>query len=201
MNMEKSFDSLKNLFIFPLRLVLVPGELVPLNIFEVRYIDLMKTCLSKNIPFGICQLLDGREIESSVTYERVGCSASITNWEMPKMGLYHIEVEGKRPFKILRTKKLKNKLVEAEINWLDDQEGTTNQDHVAICNSLLREIFAKLNEPHSTLSGEKNTPRWLSYRLTEFLASDLKLKQKLLEERNDALRIKQIVDLLGLNVR
>ena len=186
--------------IFPLKLVLVPGESVPLNIFEIRYIDLMKTCLSDNRPFGICCILDGNETDSSVKYETVGCSAKITNWEMPKMGIYHIEVLGQKPFTIEKTKMLQNGLIEAEVSWLSDSEGNLNIDNVTMCNSLLKEIFGKLNEPlTSTERGEKSA-RWVSYRLAEFLASNLKLKQQLLEERVDAQRIAKIISLLGLSI-
>ena len=176
----------------------MPGENVPLNIFELRYIELMKSCISKEIPFGICQILDGNETDKRVELEHVGCSAYITNWDMPQLGLYHIDVIGKRPFKIKSMETLKNGLTQAEVSWLSDFEDNPSEDSIDICKSILDEIFGKLNEPPHSGRGYESSPRWLSYRLTEFLASNLSQKQELLEERSDAMRLKKIIELLGL---
>lgn len=39
--------------IFPLSTVLFPGAVLPLRIFEVRYMDMAKTCLKEGSPFGV----------------------------------------------------------------------------------------------------------------------------------------------------
>ena len=43
--------------LFPLRTVLFPGGLLPLKIFEQRYIDMIKTCLKDERPFGVCLIM------------------------------------------------------------------------------------------------------------------------------------------------
>src|SRR5690606_10969850 len=57
--------------LFPLGLVLFPGEAVPLHIFEDRYRDLVRHCLETDAPFGVV-LADGDEMA------RVGCAARIS---------------------------------------------------------------------------------------------------------------------------
>ena len=47
--------------LFPLTTVLFPQGVLNLQIFEVRYLDLMKKCLRDNTPFGVVSLLDGNE--------------------------------------------------------------------------------------------------------------------------------------------
>ena len=96
---------------------------------------------------------------------------------------------------------LKNGLIEAEVSWLSDHEGDLDIDNVTMCKALLKEIFGKLNEPLTSTERGKKSARWVSYRLAEFLASNLKLKQQLLEERIDAQRIAKIISLLGLSFR
>ncbi|NNE69296.1 MAG: LON peptidase substrate-binding domain-containing protein [Rhodothermales bacterium] len=56
--------------LFPLGLVLVPDELLPLHIFEERYRDLVRDCLAGDQPFGIVLFQEGRMRE-------VGCLATI----------------------------------------------------------------------------------------------------------------------------
>ncbi|WP_413769186.1 LON peptidase substrate-binding domain-containing protein, partial [Vibrio vulnificus] len=48
--------------LFPLTTVLFPQGVLNLQIFEVRYLDLMKKCLRDNTPFGVVSLLDGNEV-------------------------------------------------------------------------------------------------------------------------------------------
>ena len=51
---------------------------------------------------------------------------------------------------------LQNGLIEAEVSWLSDSEGNLNIDNVTMCNSLLKEIFGKLNEPLTSTERGKN---------------------------------------------
>jgi Lon protease-like protein len=76
---------LKNLFsagrrretvpIFPLQTVLYPGSLLPLRIFEVRYMDMAKACLRDGSPFGVCLIKEGLEVGAPAVPEKVGCIA------------------------------------------------------------------------------------------------------------------------------
>ena len=47
--------------LFPLRTVLFPGGLLPLKIFETRYVEMTKACLKDDRPFGVCLLTRGDE--------------------------------------------------------------------------------------------------------------------------------------------
>ena len=46
--------------LFPLNTVLFPGGLLPLKVFEQRYIDMAKTCMKDNQSFGVCLAHPGR---------------------------------------------------------------------------------------------------------------------------------------------
>src|SRR6202040_3944466 len=48
--------------LFPLKTVLFPGRLLPLKVFEQRYIDMTKACLKDERPFGVCLLTRGEEV-------------------------------------------------------------------------------------------------------------------------------------------
>ena len=51
-----------SLALFPLKTVLFPGGLLPLKVFEQRYIDMAKACLKDNSPFGVCLITQGEEV-------------------------------------------------------------------------------------------------------------------------------------------
>ena len=48
--------------LFPLRTVLFPGGVLPLRIFEQRYITMAKTCLKDGTAFGVCLVTQGEEV-------------------------------------------------------------------------------------------------------------------------------------------
>lgn len=188
------------MYIFPLQLVLVPGEMVPLNIFEVRYIELMKSCISEDKPFGIVRLMAGRDTDQKVEFETVGCSARITNWDMPRMGRYHIEVVGEKPFKITEARILENGLTDVKVQWLEDVLGANSSKDVKIGKYLLKEIYKKLHDNSQEIEFEieGKTPGWVSYRLVELILSEPEHKQEFLEERDDSKRIARAINYLGM---
>src|SRR3954468_11289354 len=82
--------------LFPLGLVLIPGELVPLHIFEERYKLMIGECLEQESEFGIIWLSDDG-------LKDVGCSARITRvLERFEDGRLNILVEGTHPFRLTR---------------------------------------------------------------------------------------------------
>ena len=51
--------------LFPLKTVLFPGGLLPIKVFEQRYIDMAKACLAEEKPFGVCLITSGEEVATS----------------------------------------------------------------------------------------------------------------------------------------
>src|SRR5215212_8679325 len=82
--------------IFELPLVLLPGELLPLHIFEERYKRMIARCLEEEEPFGIVF----RDDEGGA--RRIGCEARVTEvTERFDDGRLNIIVTGERPFRVL----------------------------------------------------------------------------------------------------
>src|SRR5918995_7547185 len=82
--------------LFPLGLVLLPGEKVPLHIFEERYKQMIGECLDEEREFGIIWLADD-------ALKDVGCAARITRvLERFDDGRLNIVVEGTVPFRLTR---------------------------------------------------------------------------------------------------
>jgi Lon protease-like protein len=81
--------------LFPLALVALPGELIPLHIFEERYKTMIEECLGHEREFGIVWLSDDGLRE-------VGCACAIDRvLERMEDGRIHLLVRGTRPFRVL----------------------------------------------------------------------------------------------------
>ena len=76
--------------IFPLNTVLYPGGMLPLRIFEQRYLQMTRDCLRDATPFGVCRIIEGAEVGKPALPEAVGCTAVIAEWEMPHLGVFHL---------------------------------------------------------------------------------------------------------------
>ncbi|MGA0033351.1 MAG: LON peptidase substrate-binding domain-containing protein, partial [Burkholderiales bacterium] len=70
--------------LFPLGTVLFPGGLLPLKIFEQRYVEMIKACLRDSTPFGVCLIREGHEVGVPATPHAVGCLARIEQWDVPQ---------------------------------------------------------------------------------------------------------------------
>ena len=58
--------------IFPLNTVLFPGGVLPLRVFEARYMDMTRECMRKGTPFGVCLIQEGHEVGISGSAAHVG---------------------------------------------------------------------------------------------------------------------------------
>ena len=89
--------------LFPLQHGLFPDGLMSLQIFEVRYLDLVKRSVSQRTPFGIIGLTSGREVSrpsEAVGLQPIGCVAEIIEQDMLQPALYFIRVRGLMRFQL-----------------------------------------------------------------------------------------------------
>src|SRR4029078_1839696 len=80
--------------IFPLQTVLYPGMLLPLRIFEVRYMDMAKECLKHGTAFGVCLIREGQEVGAPAVPENIGCMATIAECDMEELGILKVVARG-----------------------------------------------------------------------------------------------------------
>jgi Lon protease-like protein len=178
--------------IFPLNTVLYPGSLLPLKIFEQRYLDMTKACVRDNAPFGVCHIREGREVGLPAVPEQVGCSALIVDWDMPHVGVFHLRTRGQVPFRILQHRTQSDGLVRAEIEWLAEAAGEVSAESFALCRRVLEQIIGKIGSGYFIPPLAYDDPRWTSYRLAEVLPLKLGEKQSLLALRDDGERLKRL---------
>lgn len=87
--------------LFPLGVVLFPGMVLPLHIFEPRYREMIKVCVEERTPFGVVLIREGQEVGGNATPHPVGTAARITKLEKLPDGRMKILVRGTRRFRLL----------------------------------------------------------------------------------------------------
>lgn len=87
--------------IFPLKnVVLFPGMVLPLHIFEPRYREMINRCIDENIPFGVVLIAEGQEVGETAVPHRTGTLAKITRLERLNDGRMNITTVGTERFEI-----------------------------------------------------------------------------------------------------
>jgi hypothetical protein len=182
--------------IFPLNTVLYPGGMLPLRIFEQRYLEMTRDCLRDTTPFGVCRIREGVEVGKPALPESVGCTAVIAEWEMPHLGVFHLKTRGQQRFRIRKQTIQPGGLIRAEIEMLEEVPGSANEEALVLCRRVLEQIISRLGTGFFFAPPGYDDPRWVSYRLAEVLPLALEEKQALLETRNDNDRLMRLYGLL-----
>jgi Lon protease-like protein len=167
--------------LFPLGLVLLPKELVPLHIFEERYKVMVGECLDQAGEFGIVWLSDDG-------LKEIGCCARIARvLERFEDGRLNILVEGTAPFRLDR--RIEDLPYPAgDIELLDDEEG---EDAAALDGA--RQRYADLVEEVSETRPEPDALAKLdAFAMAATLDVALGAKQALLELRSEPKRLVQL---------
>ena len=179
--------------IFPLNTVLYPGGLLALKIFEQRYLDMTKACVRDATPFGVCRIREGREVGLPAVPDQLGCTALIEQWDMPHLGVFHLQTRGQHPFRIMQQTTQADGLIRAEIELLEETAGAIRQESFALCRRVLEQIIEKIGADYFPQPLAYDDPRWTSYRLAEVLPLELEAKQSLLELRDDGERLQRLL--------
>lgn len=186
--------------LFPLHTVLFPDGLLPLKIFEARYLDMARDCLREKTPFGVCMLKSGGEVaqpnEPSVP-ESIGCLAEIEECDVETFGMLLIRARGTRRFRLLSHRVEPSGLLVGMAEPLPDDIPLEDNEHLAkfgACAEVLERIIETIRErdPDSLPFAEPfrlDDPSWVSNRLSEVLPIALRARQKLMELPDAGARI------------
>ena len=189
---------MKSIFIFPLPLILMPNQNLPLKIFEQKYLFMTKECIKNNEPFGINYKYIDEENNKEPLLDTIGCTANIVEWDMPELGIFLLQTKGNVTYEINSFKNLSNGLIEAKVNYLTDYETETDEyeEKKEILETLVKvsdNINKKLLENKITFQKIDQNIRDLTYNLTSIISFENKFKQMILHEREDIKRAKILV--------
>lgn len=184
----------QNLFIFPLNTVLYPDGVLPLKIFEQRYIDMTKACLRDGLPFGVCLIREGREVGAAAVPEAVGCLATIEHWDMPQLGVFQLLTRGGSRFRIRETQVAPNHLISAIVDPIAPDSVADEVD--GLCREVLQAVMEKVGTERFPAPVRLDDAAWVGYRLAEILPLDARTRQELLELTDAGERLARLRKLL-----
>jgi len=172
---------MNRLALFPLNTVLFPGGLLPLKIFEARYLDLISDCMKNNREFGVCLIRKGHEVGEAAEVHSIGTCVSIVDWDQRRDGLLGVLVHGDRRFRILETRVLPSGLMMAEVEYLEREQQSVLPEEFRSLSDMLKRIMTELGAPYDRLAIHYDLAGEVVARLAELLPLELSIKQQLLE--------------------
>jgi Lon protease-like protein len=187
--------------LFPLKTVLFPGGLLPLKVFEQRYIDMTKACLRENRPFGVCLITRGDEVAAdrgaTPDIAGVGTLARITDWDMPELGILHVATHGEGRFQIRRHDVQPSGLVVGEVTPIPTEPTKSLAETYAPLANLLELIATRVGPQNFPVERDYGDASWVGYRLAEFLPLPLHIKQSMLEINDADVRLQVLQKFLA----
>jgi len=175
--------------LFPLQTVLFPGSVLPLKIFEQRYLDMAAACMKEGKPFGICLIASGEETGTAAEPHAVGTLAEIGDWEMEQLGILQITARGGRRFRILEKRLGAAQLLEARVEVIADNGPLAMPAERQRLLPLLRRVVGDLGQERIPEPYHYDDAEWVGYRITEILPIQNLAKQKLLELEDPLARL------------
>lgn len=172
--------------LFPLQVVLFPGGLLPLHIFEPRYRTMIKFCLEHESEFGIVLIKEGEEVEESAIPCKVGTAVRMLDVERLPDGRMNIMTAGEYRFEILEVQEHLPYLV-GRVRVLDDPEvepETALESIITETEKLYKEyeiLSSRLIFAWRPPEESPTDPRHLAYQIGTRLRISLQEKQTLLE--------------------
>jgi Lon protease-like protein len=176
-------SGLADLGLFPLGLVLLPGERVPLHVFEPRYRQLAADCILEDRPFVLVLATDDG-------VARVGCTARFeTLLRRFVDGRMNVTVSGEAPVEIVEETEGRMYL-SARVRVLEDLAVTPDPQEVEEVVGLFRGLTEQLTGTARDPNVPEGVP--LSYALAGAVDLGPEPKQELLESRDEAERLVQL---------
>ncbi len=191
---------LESLPLFPLRTVLFPGGVLPLKVFEQRYIEMTKACLRDERPFGVCLITEGDEVArgdgTMPQIASVGTLARITNVDMPQMGILHVATFGGLRFEVRGRTSGALGLLVGDVAMIDDEPSHALAEAYAPLARLLELIATRVGPQNFPAETRYDDATWVGYRLAELLPLPLSIKQSMLEVSDANVRLAALAQFL-----
>ena len=187
-------NNVKNIPIFPLQSIILPGGQFPLRIFERRYLDMVRTSLKMNEGFVIALSKEESEFISSV-YE-YACYVEIVDWTQLDGGLLGITVEGKNIVKIENNKLDKYNLLRGDIENVNLLPDHLVPQKYQVLSKFYKKIYPGIKSYIFYEKEKYHDANWLAFRLIECLPIHLGDKADLISTFEPLDRLEKILHIV-----
>lgn len=190
--------------IFPLpNVVLFPGVILPLHIFEERYLNMVSDVLSHDQIIGMVLLRNGCQDhfgDNPPVYD-IGCSGLVTHSECLPDGRYNIVLRGLEKFKIHSEDQSHGYRI-ARVERIVEEEATISRNRLPTERHHLEQLLDR----QLTMAGkESKVPRAMTDEnlvntLAQYLDFDPVEKQALLQREGLVARCRSLIELMEMKI-
>ena len=174
-----------------------PGGKLPLQIFETRYVDMVKRCLRDGTGFGVIMITEGdqvfRDAEQQLpAVSHIGTYCTIVDFDELGNGMLGIMAEGMKKFVIRDEYEQTDRLMMGDVEFLDDENTAPmpeDQEHLA---SLLESLMSHEAVQRLGLNCDMTQAGEVGARLTELLPCPNHFKQRMLEMKDPLVRLAEL---------
>ena len=195
-----------NIPLFPLSSPLFPDSRMPLRIFEVRYLHMIKQCQKDNEPFGVVALRAGGEVQRPGVEESthsVGCLAHLTEVVEVQPGLLMIDTTGGKRFHIQANERGALGLWHGKVQLLDEDIAVDIPPDLQPLADKLGSLIADAQKQGMELQLPLTRPYrldecgWVANQWATLLNIDTAVKVDLLTEDDPLARLTKVKLLLS----
>ena len=183
--------------VFPLSTVLFPGGLLPLRIFEPRYLSMVGQCMKQQSEFAVALITDGKEAGQPAEFYKTATLASILDFDQLDDGMLGITCRGTTIVDIGEQQVQDDNLILGNMEPRLQHPLENKSDNFFSIQAFLRQVLDRedLTEYRTQLREDWNDPDWISFRLSELLPIESESKQVLLEKDTET-RIDLLAEML-----
>lgn len=191
--------------LFPLRTVLFPGGILPLRIFEPRYVDMIRWCMREAKGFGVVLLREGSDVldgnaadeakQQGVHIFDIGTAAQIIDFDQADNGLLGIVAQGGEKFSVQSSYVETDGLMRARVRSLPEVAQPLPPGYeplVSVLKDLLTHPLIQELDPQVDFEQDSS----VGHRLADLLPVAPELKQWLLEMSDAEQRLRELQDII-----
>lgn len=198
-------ETLTELPLFPLGTVLFPGALLPLQLFELRYLQMIGECERQGTGFGVVTLTRGQEVHRpgvAEQFEAIGTRVQIERIARPQPGLVMVWCRGVEKFRIEATQQRSDGLWLGRVQALPTEPAVQVPEDLQHLSAHMHEALSQLSAqpsevPHWNEAWRLQDCGWLSNRWGELLPLPLAMKYRLFALQEPLMRLELIGDLVA----
>ncbi len=183
--------------LFPLGTVLFPQGLLPLRIFERRYVDMVSRCMRENSGFGVVLIEEGGEIGPVGEVAGIGTWARIIDFGQMPDGLLSIVARGERRFRIVAGDRQKDGLHLADVEWLEDAPSKLAENEYTALRATLARVLADLADEYPAGTPQFDDAQWVAGNLAQLMPAPAGFRQRVLEANDVRARLDMLESVLA----
>jgi Lon protease-like protein len=196
---------LTELPLFPLGTVLFPGALLPLQLFELRYLQMIGECERQGTGFGVVTLTQGREVhrpgDTAERFEPIGTRVAIERIERPQAGVVLVWCRGLTRFQVHSSQQRGDGLWRGQVQDWPAEPHTPVPEHLQYLIPQIQSALTTLSAadgvlPHWPQPWALDDCAWLSHRWCELLPLPLAMKYRLFTLQEPLMRLELVGDVV-----